>query len=591
MKNNFTVLKTFKTTFLIFLTVTLLSEPVFSASKKKKAKNASPVEEAVEAPSSESTGKLIKLNTTTKKKTYFYKIDPVILQYVENGSPESIRQAMTLIRKNESEYTENEKVLIQVATDIMKLAYPSEKITWNTYEITEPNTYTGAINSVKNGVYDTSTGNVDVLSTILPNLLLLHAKPSEDILTLCEASINEALVYSPESVLVNYIAGVYFDQKGMYSASEIFLHKAYEGCGGNQEISLEYARILNLNNKLEDAEKVLLSLSESDPDNLQMLKQKAYIAYDKGDYSQAEEYVARVLQQTPNNLEFVLFRAKILIAKNDYIHAVSLLDMYSRQDDTSLEYLLLRTKVQLEWSKKTSAATATIEKALTLYTANEEALLLAARISAQTDAPVAGKYSDELAAMVLQSDPNNAEALRYSLDGLVQRQNWNEAYAISSKLSASSDCPPEVMLSHVIVCLNLGKTQEAIDRSTEMYKNAPEDELALQAYIIASTEVMSNAEAIKLIDSLLTTNSPKLKSYLYYRRSFFENSEETALADLRSSLTSNPRNSDSLFRMYEIYFQKQEYRKAQYYLRQVVSINPNDNSVRKLNEALTQLIQ
>ena len=56
-------------------------------------------------------------------------------------------------------------------------------------------------------------------------------------------------------------------------------------------------------------------------------------------------------------------------------------------------------------------------------------------------------------------------------------------------------------------------------------------------------------------------------------------------------MISNPRNADSLFHLYEIYYGKKEYRKAQYYLRQVVAINPNDTSVKKLNEALTKLIQ
>ena len=79
--------------------------------------------------------------------------------------------------------------------------------------------------------------------------------------------------------------------------------------------------------------------------------------------------------------------------------------------------------------------------------------------------------------------------------------------------------------------------------------------------------------------------------YLYRNGDYLQLTEEKSLADLRSSLIANPRNSDALFRLYELYYAKQDYRKAQYYLRQVVAINPNDSSVRKLNEALTQLVQ
>ena len=113
----------------------------------------------------------------------------------------------------------------------------------------------------------------------------------------------------------------------------------------------------------------------------------------------------------------------------------------------------------------------------------------------------------------------------------------------------------------------------------------------MQAYVLAYSSVGSRDAVIKYIDSQINTSSQKMKSYLYYRRSFLQLTEEKSLADLRSSLISNPRNSDALFRLYELYYAKQDYRKAQYYLRQVVAINPNDSSFKKLNEALTKLIQ
>ena len=325
--------------------------------------------------------------------------------------------------------------------------------------------------------------------------------------------------------------------------------------------------------------------------SLMILKQNAWIAFEKGDYALAEEYVARVLQQTPNDLEFVLFRARIFIEKNDYIHAVSLLDMYARQNDTNLDYLILRARVQLDWSKNTNAATETVEKAMQLYPDNIDALLIAARISSVTDGPVAGKYADELAALVLEKSPSNDEALMYAMDGLMQRENWQEAYDISSRLVKNQDANENLILKHVTVCLKLRKNAEAMETAQKAYNANPSNETIIQTYVLASTQVLSREESLKLIDSMMPSASSKIKSYLYYRKSYLERSEDTVLADLRSSLIANPRNSDALFRLYEIYYDKKDYRKAQYYLKQVVAINPNDSSVRKLNEALTQLIQ
>ena len=536
------------------------------------------------------TGEAIKLPSATKPKSYFAKIDEEIVRNVEKGSPSSISTAMSQLHKSESELSQNEKVLVFAASEIMRILWPSQKISWTLYDVTEETPYTGALKSVRKGIYDTSTGNTDFLTTFLPALVFLTPNITANVQSQCEQGILDSLKLNPDSVAANYLAGLYYEKKTDYEKAEPYLKKAYDACD-TMEIALEYAKVLSKNGKSALAEDVMKRLGDAGNNNLAILKQNAYIAFEKGDYSAAEEAVARVLQQTPNDLEFVLFRARIFIEKNDYIHAVSLLDMYARQNDTNIDYLILRARVQLDWSKNTNAATDTIEKAMQLYPDNVDALLIAARISSLTDAPVAGKYADELAASVLEKKPSNKDALVYALDGLVQRENWQEAYDISSNLIKAQPDNESLVLKHVTICLKLSKKKEAMDLAQKAYNANPSSESNTQAYILASTQVLSRDESIKLIDSMLPSASSKIKSYLYYRKSFLERSEDTTLADLRSSLIANPRNSDALFRLYEIYYAKNDYRKAQYYLKQVVAINPNDSSVRKLNEALTQLIQ
>lgn len=578
--------------------------PVFSASKRKnKAKNetekkSSKEIEAVEEKntaskdlefSSDEEG--VKLPLTNKPRTYFYKIDDEIISGIENGSPAAIKNSISKLKKTEEEYLENEKALISIATAIMEIVWSSEKITWETYEVTEDNPYTGAIKSAKNGIFDSSTGNVDFLSTLLPSLVLFTPNINQNFYPQCEEAILSALEKKTDSVLANYIAGVYYSKTADYQKAENYLKKAYKDSDSNLEIVLAYSNALVQNNQALQAENVISRLFSLNPDNLQLLKQKAYISFANKEYSAAETYVAKVLQQTPNDLEFLLFRAKIFIEKNDYIHAVSLLDMYARQDDANIDYLILRARVQLDWSKNTTAATETVEKALRLYPDNEAALMLATRISSLTDSPVIGKYADELSAMVLAKNPDNKEALIYALEGLVQRENWQEAYGISSQLLKDDFVTSDVIMRHVVVCIELNKNNEALEIARKAYSEKTTDETIIQAYVLAYTNVNTKDDSIELINSLMNTASSKMKSYLYFRRSFLQHTEENSLADLRSSLIANPRNSDALFRLYEIYYAKLDYRKAQYYLRQVVAINPNDSSTRKLNEALTQLIK
>ena len=577
----------------------ILSSPAFSASKKKKkskneepAKVETPVEQTAQAEQAavDDTSYSIKLPSGKNQREFFSKIDATVLHDVYNGSPDSLRQAMSLLRKKSVEYDETEKILALVSAEIMKLVWPSEKITWDIPSVTEDNPYTGAISSVKQGVFDSSTGNVDFLTTLLPALVILNNSTDISLYDPCENALQAALKIQSDSVLANYLMAKVYERKRGFENAEKYMEKAYSASPKTTEINLAYSRILRSNGKLTEASQILNSIDNTSND-IAVLKQNAYIAFDAGDYDSAEMYVARVLQQTPNDLEFLLFRAKILVEKKDYIHAVSLLDVYARQDNNSIDYLVLRAKVQLDWSKNTAAASETVEKALQMYPDNVDALMFAARISSETDSPVAGKYADELAARVLEKKPGNQEAMTYALDGLIQRENWQEAYTASRNLISTGNVSSAVVEKYVKVCLKLNKNNEAYEFAKARYEANPSDETLLESYILAYSRVGNRDAVLKYIDSLMGSASPKVKSNLYYRRSYLQLTEEKALADLRSSLISNPRNSDALFRLYELYYAKQDYRKAQYYLRQVVAINPNDSSFKKLNEALTKLIK
>ena len=484
----------------------------------------------------------------------------------------------------------NEKILMAVAAEIMEMAWPSEKITWDVFPVSDQNPYIGALNSAKEGVFDSSTGNVDFLTILLPAFVLFEDDSNKDLYDPCEKAVSEALALKDDSVIAKYLMALIQEKKGNYNDASSYLGEIYNECPDVEEIALAYVRVLRETGNVNKASEILNKLGDVGGD-LSILKQNAYVAFDMKDYAAAEYYVARVLSQTPNDLEFVLFRAKILIEKKDYIHAVSLLDMYARYDDQSLDYLLLRAKVQLDWSKNTTAATETIEKALNLYPDNIHALLVAAKISSITGSPIAGSYSDELAAAVLEKQPGNMEALNYSLGGLIQRKNWNKAYEVSKKLISQKNVPSDIIYKYVMVCVELGKADEAYDYVKKVHNKNPDDETILYAYVVAYSEVGDRSTVIKYINSLLPKVSQKLKSYLYYRRSFLQVSEEDILADLRSCLISNPRNSDALFRLYEIYYNKGDYRKAQYYLRQVVAINPNDTSLKQLNDSLSKMIK
>ena len=335
----------FKKTFFLILFIVLLGNEAFCAVKKskKKTKNTEQQTEAQQEQKNQENDEYIDINNDevidnqaiklpVQKRTFFYKIDEQIVKEVENGSPESLKNAMQLIKKSYEEYEENEKVLISIAVQIMKIVWPSQKISWEQPETNIENPYIGAINSAKQGIFDSSTGDVDFLSTILPALVLLSPVVTQtnelknsynSVFESCQNSIQKAMQFNQDSVLAHYLMGVLFQKQGNYEEALPYLKFAYDSSSKTEEILLSYCDVLYKSGNLELAQKIVQEFDSPDL-NIQVLKQKAYIAFELKDYDNAELLVARVLQQNPNDLDFLLFRAKILVEKNDYIKEVKI---------------------------------------------------------------------------------------------------------------------------------------------------------------------------------------------------------------------------------------------------------------------------
>lgn len=523
--------------------------------------------------------------------TYFSAVPKEIMADVEIGSPSSLRRAIQAIRKQDSELTENEKVLIAIESNIMQMVWTNERVDWESPEVSTGNSYLGAINSAKNGIYDTSTGNVDFLTIVLPSLVVAKVSDVSSFFLDSEAALKKGLQLCPDSVLASYLLGMLYKKNSLYEKAAEQFREAARKAPELFQVLYAYAEALYLSGNQQEAENQIKILLEKYPSDAGVLKLGAQIYFLENDYSKAEEYISRVLQQEPNDLSAVLFRARILIQKKDYIHAASLLDVYSRQDSFSKDYLILRSQIQFEWSKNNAAAVATIENALKNYPGDKDVLLYAAKISSSTGLSVAGQTAEFYANQVLAVAPDEKEALFYATEGFIREKEWQKAYDVSSKLISEDNSNRGYLFNHVEICLALKRYDEAWNLVSQAYRQSPSDESVVQAYISVMVASGRNAQALALINQQIDSAGSKLKSFLYFQRSFLRETEALSLSDLRSSLIANPRNSDALFRLYEIYFAKNDYRKAQYYLKQVVALNPNDSALRALNEKLNSLIK
>lgn len=519
---------------------------------------------------------------------FFAFSDKSIMKDMEIGSPAAIRRAAAKVR-NPS--TQPEKVILAVASSLMTIVWPSEQNSIAMPSDIAANAYTGAIESAKMGIYDVNTGNTDFFTMVLPSLVLLTSYNQTDYYSQALATLLEALEMRPDSVLVQYLLGTLYQKMGDLNSSAQMFEKAAETTEHCFETNYALAQVLFLKEEYVRSQEIASRMLQAFPGNLKFLKLLSQIATKTGNYTLAESYINQVLQQEPENSQFLLLRVEVLLDQGNYVKAVSFLDIYARVDKSSKSYLLLRSRIQNEWNKNPVAAAATVEQALELYPNDSEVILAAAQLAAVTGNTVQGKTAGELADEILGREPDNDTAIFIRAKDALTRKDWDTAYSNTSRLMAKDTVSLVQKLLHIQACLGANQVKEAQTEVNLLYQQHKDSDDVKELYIRVQAAAGNKGEVRSLIASMLPSASSLLKSFLYYQRSLLATNDTDKLADLRQSLTANPRNTEALFELYEYYFDRKDYRKAQYYLKQVVSLNTNDEQILRLNAELDALLK
>ena len=563
-------------------------ETVAGASKKMTATYAGEEKEE-ETPVNLENSTPIKVEQK-KSASFFSSADEEVIKEIKIGSPQALRRAILKFKKAQIDFSESEITLYNIANSFMTMAYPSEKPLDNVPQVKKSNNYIGMLNSAKNGIYEYNSEAKDFFEHVIPCLVLCTSTVKTDYYDSAEQALTKMISKNPESIICNYLLGRLYVKKAEYAKAISCFDRATESNAIVFEILYEKANCLIKLKKYDQVSAILDKLVIQFPSDIKILKLYATTAFLMNDYQKAEQYASLVLQQNPSDLEFILFRAKVFVETAEYLKASALLDVYSKTYPDKNEYLLLRARIQKEWNKNLNAAVATIEHALSLYPADVDVILYAAELASETGAKINGKNGGELASVILNEDPSNQKALRVSAQSYFKEENYSQAYAMSKRMMGLSYVPQEGILLHIKICLACRYNDEAWKYAVSVYEKNQGDPLAVQTYIDVMRKTGRTAGASRMINSLLASNpSASMKSYLLYERSFLQGTENAQLSDLRSSLIANPRNSDALFRMSQIYYNRKDYKKAQYYLKQVVSLNPNNEKYIKLNSEIEAL--
>ncbi|MCM1322462.1 MAG: hypothetical protein NC041_06240 [Bacteroides sp.] len=529
--------------------------------------------------------------TAWSRSVPFRHISQDILDAVKIGSPESLRFAVSHLRRADESYSEDEAVLLYTAASVLLIVYAEDAMQSPLPPVPIENNYIAAIDSARKGTYEhAAADSSDMLLCVLPSLLLFTVPSVSNYYAEAETSLRSAAASAPDSVLAAYMLGLlYMRQHRPQEASAVLKPFCADG-SGYISMALLFCESLRASDNFEEAYKCALRLYSRFPDNADVLKMCAETSLKLNDYEASERFIAQVLQREPDNLAYILFRAHILMEKHDYIKVSSLLDLYARTDKTSKDYLLLRASLQRNWNRNEAAVAATLEEALKLYPVDEEVLLFAAVFASESGRKIADMDALAVAEKTLAAFPQNTAALGVYADELMRLRRWEDAYEVSRRIFSSDRADRRSLFRHAEICVSLGLAEEAAQTLNvcDPSDRTSEDFLLLSVKIRIASKDIASAE--QMIRDALPAASSRQKSALYYERSRIAAAEEEKLSWLRSSLTANPRNEDALFGMYELYFSKKDYRKAQYYLKQIVALRPNDSLYLELNARLEKLL-
>lgn len=535
------------------------------------------------------------LAVPTKEKLAEKRLDSRLAANIIKGSPKSFKDAVTFIQNDSKGLTAENRLYLKVIADIMNLVYPEEAEYTQYDSSNEEHPYLIGLRSIRNGIYPLSMKKDSFLSLIIPPLILTVKNANVSVINEFATDITERIEAAKkmhaDSVLPHYLLGILYEKKYDISQAAAFYKTAWNLDNSCYPAGLNYGRLSADLGDGQTAINIADILSEKLRDNtsIKLLYSRGYIA--SSDFNKANETVIDVLKKEPENISALLLRICILIEQKEYLKANSLLDAYSTKNKTAKDYLLYRARISREWNKNLTGSAEFLKEAYKLYPEDFNVLLACAEICFETSQEIENKKADFFIAKVLEKDAENAAALSLLIKNGINEGNWEQAVSLATKLvnKVSGNAHKELLIRSY---LGAGKFEQALSLSKQLYtsaKNVPNSVIGL--YIEALSKTKNYEAILQIIKDKLPEADSELKSVLYYYNAkSMKETSEAYVSSLRSSLLANPRNKDSLFAMYEWYFKNKDYRKAKYYLGQVIALDPLNKKNNDLAENLNKLL-
>ncbi|AEJ19976.1 tetratricopeptide repeat protein [Gracilinema caldarium] len=505
---------------------------------------------------------------------------------IELGTPPSLQRALDLLRNRDVADTELGRTLSSVALAFYKSVYPALVIELPQIDAPVTSVYIRIIKEAEKGMYTPApASSEDFFELLLPFIALLNEKRTER-LAAAIPDLDRAMAINSKSILPYYFKGIVLERTGQREQAFSLYSKAYELSADCYPAALALARLLSVKQQNVDAINLLTELLSRYPENWAIKRDLAMLYYQTENWSRAEPALAELLQKDPKDKDVLLMRAKVLIEQKKYLQAAPLLDAYGMMDNSNATYLYLRARIQAEGFRNRDAALIFLRSILRNSPSDMDATIYLARLLIESEREVEQKEGIGMLELLLRDIKTNTHEIQNSVISTnilelavivaIRQQNWAQAQVYNNQLIDNRRSTTD-LANAVLIQQGLKKYDQALLFARELYDRDPVNEQNTLTYVLALINAGKKEDARLIIDAKITSvSSSTLKSSYYYLRSKLKTDEESILNDLRSSLFEDPRNLDALIAMLEVYHRRKDERRAVYYLKQALSLSPDN---------------
>lgn len=500
-----------------------------------------------------------------------------IRSYIAVGTPLSLDMGRNLLFINNLNTTELGSEYGYIIGKIYHNVYPY--LEYSGFEIQPPSDsiYPTVFIGVEKGVVpEIPQEKTTFLSSLAAGTTIMNAETEDQVEK--AGRISSYLVkINPESILALFLHAYYLEKEKEFQESLDLYSDALEMDNSCYPARLGKVRINYRQGRPEEAFQDVEILLQEFPEKEAVLAWAVDIYLQSGRLQDADSLLSRGIIRYPESTIFLRKRLELLERQGKFDQASRIARVIEQNVGETPETLLIRVQ-SLSRQNRDVEALETALKGMEKYPDYRRLSLYYGRllIDLERIEDAYTFYRGEL-----QRNPDDLSVVDALLETSVKLERWEDAALYVEELLKQRKTV-HLYSQAVTIYRRLGRTAEALEYAEVSAEQNPDDALAVKTYLSLLLEQgRTDTVMVYIRRQQREPHSPEVKSILFYFLARVSESASVKLQFLQSSLLENIRNFDALRDIAFLYDSLGEYNKASRYLRQALSLDPQNEELRK----------